>query len=278
MTQYTHGIIVQVKGLGVPVLAPSTSNREGVEVRWSSDPSVPRDCPAHVLLGTKTASKFIQHTIDPDYHSADHLTLTPVRIPNGQKWLTKAECIEAGVSAEHWSIVRMAMVISGKSATGAILADYDWLGTRDEFDAGGCTRDAHRRARELGISQPAFFSVEESGHVLRAAEFFNRYNLEMRPSARVAHVVWSKTEDAILGTDFSGVTHDQALQYLADIQQACRQRRDFDLAISMPATDIRAPENRTLRVSRAEQRWHGAQEELEPEADLTVRPAGPRLH
>ncbi|MGE6322730.1 hypothetical protein ACQKEF_21075 [Pseudomonas oryzihabitans] len=231
-----------------------------------------------MLLGTKTASKFIQHTIDPGYHSADHLTLTPVRIPNGQKWLPKAECIEAGVSAEHWSIVRMAMVISGKSATGAILADFDWLGTRDEYDAGGCTRDAHRRAKELGITQPAFFSVEESGHVLRAAEFFNRYNLEMRPSARVAHVVWSKTEDAILGTDFSGVTHDQALQYLADIQQACRQRRDFDLAIITPAAGTKPSENRFVQMNRPEPRLQGSQEDPEPDVDLAVRPKGPRLH
>ena len=97
-----NGIIIQIKGLGVPVQAASNRNTDGYEVRWSSDPEVSTDSPTHVLIGQKELQLFVELAVDSRFVVADLMNLIHVQVPEGVNAVSRHQAIAAGVNPDNW--------------------------------------------------------------------------------------------------------------------------------------------------------------------------------
>lgn len=220
-----QGLIVQIKGLGVPVQSPSTRNQEGFEVRWSSDPEVPGDAPAHVLIGQDELQRFLELAVDRRFVVADLLTLTPVTVPEDSNALSRLESIEMGIHPDNWNTVRVALVISGNASRGPVMDEIEWVGTREEYTEGTHMREAFEHAIRRGIRSPSIFPHTESGHILRAAEFLTDFRRQMKPSLRASEMMTNVLEANLVGLDLTHINADRAKHYLQEIQRALVQVR-----------------------------------------------------
>jgi hypothetical protein len=220
------GMIIQVRGLGVPVQSPSDRNQDGYELRWSSDPEVPESAPAHVLIGQDELHRFVKLAVDPRFLEAKMLSLTPVEVPEGVNAMSRADTVAAGVNPDNWDVVRFAFVIGGNTSHGPVLDTIEWVGTREEYAEGGHMNEAFEHARNRDIKNPTITPHTERSGLMQAAHFINEFIRQMKPSLRVADMLAKHLEEAICNSDFTGINADRAHHFLFEIQNAFQQRRE----------------------------------------------------
>lgn len=220
------GTIIQIKGLGIPVQSPTDRNLEGYEVRWSSDPEVAVDAPAHVLIGHEALTRFIELAVDRRFLVADLMTVTPVTVPDNSNSLSRSLSEAAGINPDNWNTVRMAMVISGNGPRGAVMDEIEWVGSRDEFNEGAPLAEAYAHAKHRQIKMPSIHKHTESGHIMRAAHFFGEFRRQLKPSLRAAEMMARVLEQNLCSLDLTAINGDKATHYLMEIQRAFIQRRE----------------------------------------------------
>lgn len=218
-----NGIVLQVQGLGVPVQVPSNRVEAGFEVRWSSDPESSPDAHAHVLQGHQEVQRFLALAVDPRFLQGDLIKIVPVEVDDEQSTLSKSACVALGVSPDNWSNVRVALVVTGNTGRGPVMDTLEWLGSREEYAAGAPMREALQHAQARGMRSPSFFTQQEGGHLLRAAEFMQNFRRQMKPSLRYAEVMQEKIMQSIIQSDFSNINGERAAHYLRQAQEAMRQ-------------------------------------------------------
>lgn len=233
-----HGIIIQVKGLGIPVQAPSNRHESGFELRWSSDPDVPSDAPGHVLIGSKEVTRFLQLGVDRQFTDAKLLTLTTISVADDTQAVSRADLIAAGVHADNWETVRVGLVISGDAAKGPVMDNVEWLGTRDEYAEGKHMAEAYQHALRRGIRSPAIFANAESVQVLRAADRLRTFQQQMKPALRSAQAMSEALEAAVIGIDTDTLTGERAIHYLRQLQDAFVNNRREQLFLTQPDAPI----------------------------------------
>lgn len=223
-----NGIIIEIKGLGIPVQVHSLRNSQETEVRWSSDPDVPVDAPAHVLIGHKELQRFIELAVDRRFVVADLMKLTPVELESGKNTVSRNAAIAAGVSPDNWDLVRVALVISGNGARGSVADQIEWVGSREEHNEGGHLREAYAHAQRRGIKAPAIFTHadHDCGQILQAAEFFHEFRRQLKPSLHATDVLTRALETNLCSLDLARINPDRAAHYLREIQTAFIQSRN----------------------------------------------------
>lgn len=214
------GVVVQVKGLGVPVQAHSTRVVSGFELRWSSDPDVGDNSPAHVLFDHKGLTNFLQFAVDPSFQEGDLISFTPVDLPEGINYLSKADCLAYGISAEHWQIVRCHLTITGSTGRGPVTDKLDWVGTRQEYFENAHITDAHEHAKSRDMTRVTVFTTQDGGHLLRAAEGLKNHQRQMRPSLRAAELVMDQLQKRVMDSDLHNITSEHAIHFLRQLQHA----------------------------------------------------------
>lgn len=221
-----NGTILQIKGMGVPVQAPSGRNMEGYEVRWSSDPEVPHDAPAHVLIGHEEVKRFLELAVDRRFVEANLITLTPVQVDDETNSMDRSKTLLAGINPDNWNLVRVALIISGNSARGPVMAELEWMGNRQEYAQGNHMREAFLHAQHLGIKSPAIFPHTDSGHLQRAADFMSEFRAQYRPSLRASERMAQVLEANLVNIDLTNIHPDRAKHYLLEIQRATQNVRE----------------------------------------------------
>ncbi|MCF6783715.1 hypothetical protein [Stutzerimonas stutzeri] len=224
-----NGTILQIKGMGIPVQSASDRNMEGYEVRWSSDPQVHPDSPAHVLIGHEEVKRFLELAVDRRFIEANLLTVTPVQVDDNVNSMSRSEALEAGINPDNWNVVRVALIISGSSSLGPVMDELEWVGTRDEYAQGSHMREAFLHAQHRGIKSPTIIPHTDSGHLLRAAEFMTEFRSQFRPSLRASERMAQVLESNLVNLDLANVHPDKAKHYLVEIQRATRNLREQKL-------------------------------------------------
>ncbi|KKN80610.1 hypothetical protein LCGC14_0328290 [marine sediment metagenome] len=217
-------VLIQVKGMGVPVQAPTARNADGFEIRWSSDADISPDCPVHVLSDKKQLERFVQLAVDDRFRSADLIQIIPVVVPDGSDSLTREQAINLGADPENWNMIRVAMVISGNSSRGPIMDEIEWAGTREEHAEGAHMQEAYEHAHRRKINHPSIFSHNQGGHLQKAASFMNEFQRQMKPSLRAAEEMTKGHERALLSMDLDNLNPDRALFYLKQMQTSLIDR------------------------------------------------------
>jgi hypothetical protein len=221
-----NGTILQIKGLGVPVQAPSGRNMDGYEVRWSSDPEVPNDAPAHVLIGHDEVKRFLELAVDRRFIEANLITLTPVQVEDETNSMDRSKTLLAGINPDNWNVVRVALIISGTSTRGPVMDQLEWVGTRPEYAQGNHMREAFLHAQHRGIKSPAIFPHTDSGHLQRAADFISEFRAQYRPSLRASERMAQVLEANLVNLDVANIHPDRAKHYLLEIQRATQNVRE----------------------------------------------------
>jgi len=221
-----NGTILQIKGMGIPVQAPSGRNMDGYEVRWSSDPEVPQDAPAHVLIGHEEVKRFLELAVDARFVAANLITVTPVQVEDDRNSMSRPQTLLAGINPDNWNVVRVALIISGNSARGPVMDELEWVGTRDEYTQGNHMREAFLHAQHRGIKSPAIFPHTDTGHLLRAAEFMSEFRAQYRPSLRASERLAQVLEANLVSIDLTDIHPDRAKHYLIEIQRATQNLRE----------------------------------------------------
>lgn len=281
-----NGVLLQVKSLGVPVQAPSQRNQAGYEIRWSSDPEVSTSCPVHILIGDRELKKFLQVSVDPSYIKSDMLTVTHVTVAPGQNNLTKDECIAHGASKENWDLVRVGLVISGKTDRGPVMDTLDWIGSRTEFKDGYHKHAALKHASSRGISHATIHTHTDASNLLMAADFIRKIRIDMKPSLRTSELVRNLLEEAMVNEDVSQYTPEKAKHVLSEIQRAfvtSREQRLSELEDSgiKELTSRREAQDKLDDLAQPtpqhQQQDSTAYEHDEPDFEVR-RPSGPKFH
>lgn len=214
------GLVIQVKGLGVPVQVHSTRVTSGFELRWSSDPDVGDNSPAHVLFDHQGLTNFLRFAVDPSFQEADLISFTSVEVAEGVDHITKADCLAYGISAEHWQIVRCHLSITGSTARGPVTDKLAWVGTRQEYFENAHINEAHEHAKSRDMSRVTVFTTQDGGHLLRAAEGFKNHQRQMRPSLRAAELVMDQLQKRVMDTNLEDISSEHALHFLRQLQTA----------------------------------------------------------
>lgn len=224
-----QGVLLQIKGMGVPVQAPSTQHATGYTIRWSSDPEVPHDAPVHVLFGQQQVKRFLQLAVDPRFITADLVNILSVSVPDDCNSLSRSEAIEAGVSPDNWSNVRVALVIVGKSRLGVISDQMEWLGSRDDYASGCHMQEAFQHAQRRGITSPSIIPHTDPGHLLRAANFMEEFRRQYRPSLRASEIMFRQLQATLVDLDIAKLHPDRCKHYLREIQTSVQDMRNQQL-------------------------------------------------
>lgn len=272
------GLIVQIKGLGVPVQAPSNRNVDGFEVRWSSDPDLPPDLPTHVLNGEQEALRFLRLACDPATLSGESVKLVPILVEDGRNSVSMREAISAGADPESWNLVRVALAISGNANTGPVIDLTDWIGSRQEFQEGEHLRHAMKHGQARGMRNPSIFTHNDhAGHIINAANHMTNVRRQFNPSLRTAELVAQSIQDAVLDMDVDGLSHERALFYLSQIKTAFESLRQQRLneADSLGFTEASAARKAQDQLDELN---HANQEHYDTDPAPVRKPSGPRLH
>ena len=216
-------VIIQVAGLGVPLRHPTKNLAAGYEWRWSSDPDVSPDSPVHVLGSQKEVERFIRLAVDKRFLDANMIEIIPV-VADDSNTVSREMAIAAGADAENWNIIRVALVISGNSKHGPIMDEIEWAGARDEYAEGQHMMESHEHAKRRGIGHPSIFHQNESGHIMRAANFLDEHYRQMRPSLRAAQEFNKGMERALLELDVENINPDRAKVYLQQLRDGLVDR------------------------------------------------------
>ena len=220
------GLILQVRGLGVLIQHPCESISAGFELRWSSDPETSPDSPAHVLLGDEQLKRFLHVGLAQSYITKKMVSIIPVSVGDDKNSLSKAECLKIGLEADNWEMVRTPLSVSGHTSEGPVIATKAWWGSRDEFSSNEHISHAMSYGQNLGMRRPVILSDKERGQLLNAADFFESYRKEMRPSLRAADLIMQGTEEALMAVDVDRISPEQAKHYLRNIQTAFEGLRE----------------------------------------------------
>lgn len=250
-------VIIQVAGLGVPLRHPTKNLTAGYEWRWSSDPDVSPDSPVHVLGSQKEVERFVQLAVDKRFLDANMLEIIPV-VADDSNTVTREMAIAAGAEPENWNIIRVALVISGNSKRGPIMDEIEWAGGRDEYAEGQHMMESHEHAKRRGISHPSIFHQNESGHIMRAANFLEEHYRQMRPSLRAAQEFSKAMERALLNLDVENINGERAKLYLQQFRDALidlsvvEQHTTKDTlrqeALQATEADVTKPSSPTMRI------------------------------
>ncbi|MBA1280405.1 hypothetical protein [Stutzerimonas stutzeri] len=241
---------------------------DGYEVRWSSDPEVPHDARAHVLIGHDEVKRFLDLAVQRRFIDANLLTVTPVQVADDVNSMSRDETLAAGINPDNWNVVRVALIISGNSDRGPVMDELEWVGNRDEYAQGNHMREAFIHGQHRGIKSPAVFPHTDSGHLMRAAEFISEFRTQFRPSLRASERMAEVLESNLAETDLSDIHPDRAKHYLLEIQRATRNLREQRL---------HNLEDMGLADAKLQRR---AQDDLDamPAAPAKKRPTGPTLN
>lgn len=224
-----NGTIIQIKGLGIPVQSASDRNTEGYEIRWSSDPEISESARAHVLIGSDELRRFIELAVDKRFLSVDYMQITPVQIQDDQRSLSREQSIQAGVNPNNWDTVRVGIVVAGNGPRGPVMDTIEWIGSREEYNEGSHLHEGyeHAKTRDLSPRSVQIYTHPDSGQIAQAADFFQQFRRQLRPSLRASETLAAVLEAKVCEMDVSNIHPDKAAFYLQEIQKAFIQRRNY---------------------------------------------------
>lgn len=215
-----NGMLVEVKNLGVPVQHPSQDSNTGYVLRWSSDPQVSPQAPAHIIIGSAEFQRFVKLALPEEFLNKAAMVIHPVVISDGQTAISRNEAIKAGASSESWDNVRSILLIVGKSGGNAEAISKEWYGSRDDFFAKQHIIDASDFAKAQGITAPVFFTSEDVHKMLNASNTAYHHLLTMNPALRTAKLMTEVLERSLSALDLNKMHPDRAMHVLNEIQQA----------------------------------------------------------
>jgi hypothetical protein len=220
-------MIIEVKNLGVPVMHPSKDTPSGAVVRWSSDPEVAPDAPAHVVVGNAEFQRFMKLTVPEEFINKAAMVIHPILIEKGRNSVSKQEAIDAGASPDSWDNVRTLTVIIGKNKTQPEAITKEWYGLREDYFAKQHILDAARYAKDNNIDAPVIFTDSEIHQVLNAATGAHKHLLMMNPALRTAKLMDELLERSLSNLDVDAVHPDRAVHILGEIKNAAIAHQDM---------------------------------------------------
>jgi len=219
-------IVLQVQGLGIPVLASQAS--EKIELRWSSDPDISADAPAFLFHDAKEIEKFLTFAVDKRFINENLLLPIRVNAPKDAISLSRADAEAQGIDGVNWDLVRVGVIINGNSNMGPVSDSLEWIGTRDEYLNSGHMLEAFHHAAHREISNPIIVTHNESHQTLAAADFMTAFHSSIKPQLMNANQVLERLTRELNALDVDSINPDRAVRILKQLQSAMIDARDQD--------------------------------------------------
>ncbi|MDZ5605179.1 hypothetical protein SJI00_20620 [Pseudomonas sp. RP23018S] len=211
-------IVLQVEGLGVPVVSNAPS--ANIEMRWSSDPDISADAPAYLFRDANEVTNFLSFAVDKRFINQHLLTTFRVEANDDARWLPRAEAEVQGVGALNWDLVRVGLIISGNSKEGPVSDALEWVGQREEYQDYGYMRAAFEYASSHKISGPTIVTHNEARQTLAAAEYMTNFHQSIKPQAMIAHQVLDRITAELHSMDLEVMSADRAKSTLVKVKAA----------------------------------------------------------
>ncbi|WP_219096148.1 hypothetical protein [Pseudomonas sp. UMAB-40] len=263
-------VILQVNGLGVPVIVSGPSDVP--DLRWSSDPDISPDAPAYLFRESTDIRNFLTHGIDKRFISESSLETIRVEAPESAMCISREEAISFGADASSWDMVRAGMIISGNAATGPVSDALEWVGERAEYQLGAHMMEAFQYARKREITNPIIIPHNESGHTLNAAEFMTNFHRTIKPQLLNAHQVLNRLSGELMALDLDAINPDRAHHILRQVQSAIADQQSQDnllrQSLGMEVKELPVPEQPQTRIT-------ASTEEVASNYSVSVSPAEP---
>lgn len=262
-------IVLQVQGLGIPVVASPAS--EKIELRWSSDPDIDADAPAYLFRDAREIEKFLTFAVDKRF--INQSLLLPIRVDADKDAisLSRASAEDQGVDAVNWDLVRVGVVINGNSSMGPVSDTLEWIGTREEYQASAHMLEAFQHAAHREISNPIIITHNESHQTLAAADFMTAFHSSIKPQLMNAHQVLEQMTSELHTLDVDAINPDRAASILKQLQSALIDARHQDNILreslgmdTKPLSDLAAQQHASQPLETA---TPGSSVTLEPEPE-----------
>lgn len=251
-------IVLQVEGLGVPVVSNAPS--ENIELRWSSDPDISADAPAYLFRDANEVTHFLSFAVDKRFINQHLLSTTRVDADDDARWLPRAEAEVQGVDAINWDLVRVGLIISGNSKEGPVSDALEWVGSREEYQEHGFMRAAFEYASRHKISGPTIVPHNEARQTLAAAEYMTNFHQSIKPQVMIAHQVLDRITAELHSLDLEVMSADRAKSTLQQVKAALidahEQENQLRLSLGMeakPYADLSAGQNKRQPIADHEQ-------------------------
>lgn len=259
-------IVLQIAGLGIPVVVDTGSDTVGL--RWSSDPAIPADSPAYLLRDISEVRSFLIHGSDRRFLNEQSLKLLRVTAPAEAISISRSEAERQGVSADNWDQVRAGLVVTGNGNNGPVSEVLEWTGFRDEYEQGLHLLAAFEKAKNLSITSPTIVTHTECGSALRAAEFMTNFHKSVKPQLLNAHQVVTRLAGELQGVDLEAIEGIRAIRVLKQMRDALleahRQDNVLRAELGLPEKELAAPAKQAPAAGAGEQQ-HFEQEVIHPE-------------
>lgn len=242
-------IILQVEGLGVPVVSNAPADK--IELRWSSDPDISADAPAYLFRDANEVTHFLSFAVDKRFINQNLLSTVRVEADEDARWLPRAHAEAQGVDAINWDLVRVGLIISGNSKEGPVSDALEWVGGREEYQEHGYMRAAFEYASRHKISGPTIVTHNEARQTLAAAEYMTNFHQSIKPQVMIAHQVLDRITAELHSLDLDVMSADRAKSTLQQVKAALidaheqeNQLRESLGMESKPYADLSAGQNK----------------------------------
>lgn len=222
-----NGMIIEIKNLGVPVQHPTKDNSAGHVIRWSSDPEVAEDAPAHIVIGSVEFNRFVKLAVPEEFINNAAMTIHPVEVESGQTTMSRHDAVHAGASNESWDNVRTMLVIIGKVRAQPQAFTREWYGSRDDYFAKEHIIAGAEFAKTKGIDQPVIFTDDDISKLLNSATSAQKHLLTMNPALRTTKLMNEVLQRGLAGIDTENIHPDRAMHILAEIKDAANAHQDL---------------------------------------------------
>lgn len=222
-----NGMIIEIKNLGVPVEHTSRDNPSGSVIRWSSDPEVSSQAPAHVIIGNAEFQRFMKLAVPEDFINKAAMTIHPVLVTEGSTAISRQEAMDAGASSESWDNVRALMIIIGKNKAAHHAITKEWYGSRDNYFGKAHIIAAAQFAKDNNIDNPIIFTDDDVSKVLNSSTEAHKHLLTMNPALRTAKLMNEVLERSIANLDLDTLHPDRAMHILGEIKQAALAHQEM---------------------------------------------------
>ena len=263
-------VILQVNGLGVPVIVSGPSDIP--DLRWSSDPDISADAPAYLFRESTDIRNFLTHGIDKRFISESSLETIRVEAPDSAICISRDDAIRFGADNSSWDMVRVGMIISGNSSSGPVSDALECVCHREEYEQGAHMMEAFQYARKHEISNPIIIPHNESGRTLNAAEFMTNFHKTIKPQLLNAHQVLNRLSGELMALDLDAINPDRAHHILRQVQSAIAEQQLQDnllrQSLGMEVKELPVPEQPQTRIT-------ASTEQVASNFSASVSPAEP---
>lgn len=220
LQQESMGIIIEIDGLGVLVRHPNPQLRDGIEVRWSADPEVSANAPAHVLKNLEEVVAFFRTCAVPKHLLCrEKMHVISVPFPKGEPSLSRKDCLAAGAKPSSWDMVRTPLCLIGKSLNGPQVLWHLWQGSRSDHQNLQHLSDGLQIAQSKGIAPALVLADQDLKKMELATRSLSSFRDEMHPAQRVARIALSHLHQKILTSNLSQMPEQGALSLLHEAQE-----------------------------------------------------------